>query len=235
LLDRFFHQLFEILENEEYSHLISWLPHGKGFVIHRKKEFAAEILPRHFKKAVKFTSFTRKLSRWGFSRASRGPETGAYFHRLFRRDNPKLVDQMASSSSGSSKYQSAPFQQQLFPDAQGMMAAPGGGMPMFPFMMGPNVSPQQQQLMLQQQMQMMQLQQMQLMQMQMQRQGQQGMPDGAGGLEGGNQSNEAGTVPARRPEDEQSELAESMAALDPTLPPVPALDDDSGLKLVDHV
>lgn len=71
----------DILSNEENQHVISWLPHGNGFVIHKKKTFANEVLPKYFK-ASKFTSFTRKLNRWGFSRVPRGPETGSYYHKV---------------------------------------------------------------------------------------------------------------------------------------------------------
>lgn len=56
-------QLIEILSKELYSDIISWLPHGKGFVILDKKRFGDEVLPKHFKQS-KFTSFTRKLNRW---------------------------------------------------------------------------------------------------------------------------------------------------------------------------
>lgn len=53
----------EILDNEMYSDIISWLPNGKGFRIKDKKRFADEVMPKHFDKA-RFTSFTRKLNRW---------------------------------------------------------------------------------------------------------------------------------------------------------------------------
>jgi hypothetical protein len=168
------YQLMDILANEEYTEVISWLPHGNGFAIHKKKTFASEILPRHFK-ASKFTSFTRKLNRWGFTRAARGPETGAYFHKLFRRDKPELCLQMTSNSGN--KYQSAPMQQHILPAVPGLMGVPpamyGGGMPFYmPVMMGGGAqfSPHQQQALWQQQMQVFQLQQMQMMHMQQQQQ-----------------------------------------------------------------
>ena len=167
-------QLLDILSNEAHADVISWLPHGTGFQIHKKKTFAAgtfhtnmdlsflpaclpfhlvlllmtgfsffkniftEILPIYFK-ASKFTSFTRKLNRWGFTRVPRGPETGAYFHKLFRRDKPELCLQMTSNSGN--KYQAHPMMMNpavalhhpppslLMP---GMM--PPGMPPMFPFM-----------------------------------------------------------------------------------------------------
>jgi len=88
----------ELLDNQQHSDVVAWLPHGKGFIIYQKKRFAGEILPRYFKQA-KFTSFTRKLNRWGFQRVSRGAETGAYFHQYFQRGNPRLCMQMCCQSA----------------------------------------------------------------------------------------------------------------------------------------
>jgi hypothetical protein len=165
----------DILSEEGQAEIISWLPHGNGFIIHKKKTFANDILPRYFK-ASKFTSFTRKLNRWGFSRVPRGPETGAYFHKLFRRDKSTLCMQMTSNSGN--KYQNNPLQQHLLPNVPGGMmqgGMPGVGYPFMPGMMPQgNLTPQQQQAMWQQQMQhMMQMQQMHMMQMQQQQRGQQ--------------------------------------------------------------
>lgn len=84
----------ELLSNEEHVDIITWLPHGKAFIIYKKKKFAADVLPRYFKQS-KFTSFTRKLNRWGFTRVTRGPETGAYYHKFFQRDEPRLCMQMS--------------------------------------------------------------------------------------------------------------------------------------------
>merc|ERR1712060_699342 len=69
-------RLLQILSEEENTDIICWLPHGNSFIVHDKKQFVEIILPRFFKEA-KFTSFTRKLNRWGFTRISRGVETGA--------------------------------------------------------------------------------------------------------------------------------------------------------------
>jgi len=91
-------RLMELLDNERHSDVVAWLPHGKGFIIYQKKRFANEVLPRYFKQA-KFTSFTRKLNRWGFQRVSRGAETGAYFHQYFQRGNPRLCMQMCCQSA----------------------------------------------------------------------------------------------------------------------------------------
>ena len=88
----------EILSNESHADIISFLPHGKGFMIYQKKRFANEILPKYFKEA-KFTSFTRKLNRWNFTRITRGPETGAYYHEYFQRGNLRLCMQMCCQNA----------------------------------------------------------------------------------------------------------------------------------------
>lgn len=84
----------EILSGDEHADVLTWVPHGKAFIIYKKKKFSAEVLPRYFKQS-KFTSFTRKLNRWGFSRVTRGPEAGSYFHKFFLRDQPHLSLQMS--------------------------------------------------------------------------------------------------------------------------------------------
>lgn len=88
----------EILSNESHADVVSWLTHGKGFMIYQKKRFAAEVLPNYFKQA-KFTSFTRKLNRWNFARITRGPETGAYYHEYFQQGNLRLCMQMCCQNA----------------------------------------------------------------------------------------------------------------------------------------
>eukprot|EP00567_Pseudictyota_dubia_P018574 CAMPEP_0197434278 /NCGR_PEP_ID=MMETSP1175-20131217/2027_1 /TAXON_ID=1003142 /ORGANISM="Triceratium dubium, Strain CCMP147" /LENGTH=550 /DNA_ID=CAMNT_0042962935 /DNA_START=230 /DNA_END=1882 /DNA_ORIENTATION=+ len=87
-------KLMEILSSTDHTDIISWLPHGRGFVILQKRRFASEVLPRYFRQS-KYTSFTRKLNRWGFRRVTRGPEAGAYYHELFQRDHPGLCLRMS--------------------------------------------------------------------------------------------------------------------------------------------
>jgi hypothetical protein len=204
-------QLMDILSEEGQAEIISWLPHGNGFIIHKKKTFANEILPKYFK-ASKFTSFTRKLNRWGFSRVPRGPETGAYFHKLFRRDKPTLCMQMTSNSGN--KYQNNPLQQHLLPNVQGGMmqgGMPGVGYPFMPGMMPQaNLTPQQQQAMWQQQMQhMMQMQQMHMMQMQQQQRGQQQPPTPQQAMQQGAASYQGGEGPTGTSEDAKKDQLET--------------------------
>lgn len=60
-------QLMKVLSKKENNDVIAWTPDGKSFLIVKPKAFVADILPNHFKQA-KYSSFTRKLHRWGFQR-----------------------------------------------------------------------------------------------------------------------------------------------------------------------
>jgi HSF-type DNA-binding len=95
------HQLREILDDPENAKWIAWLPHGRAFVITHKWEFAADVLPKYYNKLAKYSSFTRKLNRWGFVRVSRGPEIGAYYHPLVQQNEGRLVQQMTCFPSTS--------------------------------------------------------------------------------------------------------------------------------------
>lgn len=94
-------RLMEMLSNENNSDIVTWLPHGKAFLIIKKSKFNSYILPKYFN-GTKYSSFTRKLIRWGFDRISKGPETGAYFHRYFQRNNLDLVRKLICMRTRSS-------------------------------------------------------------------------------------------------------------------------------------
>jgi hypothetical protein len=87
-------RLMEILSDERYNDSISWLPHGRAFVIKNRKLFGETVMPKYFSRKAKYSSFTRKLNRWNFVRVSGGPELGAYYHEFFLRDKPQLAAQM---------------------------------------------------------------------------------------------------------------------------------------------
>jgi HSF-type DNA-binding len=97
--DIYIQQLMEVLDNEQNADIIGWLPHGRAFVIYRKQDFETDVLPKYFYKQSKYSSFTRKLNRWGFVRVTRGPETGAYYHRCFKRGEHRLCMQMSCHSN----------------------------------------------------------------------------------------------------------------------------------------
>jgi HSF-type DNA-binding len=97
-------RLMMILDDPTLSDIVTWLPHGRSFVIVRPDVFTDQVLPKYLppvdaRSSTKYPSFTRKLNRWGFRQATRGPDTGAFHHPLFRRDQPHLCLEMVCQRS----------------------------------------------------------------------------------------------------------------------------------------
>jgi hypothetical protein len=78
---------------EGIDDVVSWLPHGRSFIVHDKRKFVEEIMPRFFHQS-KFTSFQRQLNLYGFVRLTAGRDRGAYYHELFIRGRPDLCKTM---------------------------------------------------------------------------------------------------------------------------------------------
>jgi hypothetical protein len=75
-------KLLESASDEGFEDVISFLPHGKGFMIHKPEKFSEEILPKFFKTG-RLSSFHRQLNLYGFKRITYGADTGAFFHEHF--------------------------------------------------------------------------------------------------------------------------------------------------------
>eukprot|EP00985_Skeletonema_marinoi_P004296 scaffold1882_cov181-Skeletonema_marinoi.AAC.4 len=99
-------KLMNILSLRECHSSIRWMPNGRSFCIVDSKILVEKVLPVYFKEA-KYTSFTRKLNRWGFkhyslpinsagggSSATAEKEMSIYSHDKFRRDDPELCQTM---------------------------------------------------------------------------------------------------------------------------------------------
>jgi len=86
-------KLIEVLERSDTASVITWLPHGRSFIVRDTKLFVAEVLPRFFRQS-KFMSFTRQLNLWGFKRITKGVDSGAYYHELFLRGKAHLAKRM---------------------------------------------------------------------------------------------------------------------------------------------
>jgi hypothetical protein len=71
-------KLMEVLATEELNHIAQWTRTGRAFRIVDPDRFENEVLVLYFKRA-KFSSFLRKLRRWGFTRIYRGPDSGKCF------------------------------------------------------------------------------------------------------------------------------------------------------------
>lgn len=96
----FAQKLMHILSLKETQNAIRWMPNGCAFCIVDSQELVDTVLPKFFKEA-KYSSFTRKLNRWGFkhftlpaSEPSGDKEMSIYTHQQFLRDNPALCEMM---------------------------------------------------------------------------------------------------------------------------------------------
>mmetsp|Transcript_31554 Transcript_31554/g.65939 ORF Transcript_31554/g.65939 Transcript_31554/m.65939 type:complete len:437 (+) Transcript_31554:329-1639(+) len=89
---------------------ISWLPHGDAFLVRHPTECAETIVPLFFK-AAKFSSFTRKLYRWGFRQVEREHENGhllppdamIFASEHFKRDARHEMASMRSNTASGQK------------------------------------------------------------------------------------------------------------------------------------
>mmetsp|Transcript_16329 Transcript_16329/g.24072 ORF Transcript_16329/g.24072 Transcript_16329/m.24072 type:complete len:576 (-) Transcript_16329:155-1882(-) len=94
-VDKTFPQVLKnLLSCSEISHIVTWLPHGRSFIVQDTDEFVKSILPRFFRQSA-FRSFSRQLQLWEFRRVvSKGPDFGSYYHELFLRGKPHLMMRM---------------------------------------------------------------------------------------------------------------------------------------------
>jgi hypothetical protein len=98
-------RMHTLLSDPSVSDAITWLPNGRSFVVLRPDILSTQVLPRYFssERCVRYTSFTRKLNRWGFRQISQGSECGAFFHELFLREDPDACLDMVCAKSRKSK------------------------------------------------------------------------------------------------------------------------------------
>jgi len=86
-------KLYQLLESTEHCASISWLPHGRGFILKKPQEFLEKVMPRYFRQS-KLTSFQRQLNLYGFHRLTTGADKGGYYHERFLRGKPALCEDM---------------------------------------------------------------------------------------------------------------------------------------------
>eukprot|EP00563_Minutocellus_polymorphus_P019694 CAMPEP_0197719070 /NCGR_PEP_ID=MMETSP1434-20131217/2971_1 /TAXON_ID=265543 /ORGANISM="Minutocellus polymorphus, Strain CCMP3303" /LENGTH=394 /DNA_ID=CAMNT_0043303783 /DNA_START=124 /DNA_END=1308 /DNA_ORIENTATION=+ len=84
------HNMLSGVEAHGLTHIVSWQPHGRSFLVHKPQEFADHIMPQYFNQG-KFASFQRQLNLYGYKRLTRGPDTGSYYNELFLKGRPFLA------------------------------------------------------------------------------------------------------------------------------------------------
>jgi hypothetical protein len=78
--------LMDLLFDDEYSEIVTFLPDGLSFGIINAKVFADEVMPKVLGIRT-FSSFVRKLHRWGFERIleKKTHDVDVFRHHLFRK------------------------------------------------------------------------------------------------------------------------------------------------------
>ena len=67
------------LEHHDYGHVVSWMPHGRAFKVHKPQTFEKELCPLYFGHA-RYSSFLRALNNYGFKHLSRGVDRNCKCH-----------------------------------------------------------------------------------------------------------------------------------------------------------
>lgn len=83
-------RILDQLERDGQDDVLSWLPHGRAFIVHDVERFVEEILPLHFNQ-TKYSSFQRQCHMYHMLRISNGADKGAYYHHQFQRGRPDLA------------------------------------------------------------------------------------------------------------------------------------------------
>jgi HSF-type DNA-binding len=87
------HGMLDYAQETGKCDVLSWLPHGRAFLVNDKERFVTEVLPLFFQLQKEYASFQRQLNIYGFMRLTKsGPDQNAYYHPLFLRGRPNLCN-----------------------------------------------------------------------------------------------------------------------------------------------
>jgi len=103
------HTLLEDAEHAGQQDIVSWLPDGNGFKVHKPNEFCQVIMPKYFRQS-KYESFTRQLYIYGFSKIElKGPSQGGFSHPYFVKDNRALCLSLGRNRAGDRRRKKPPI------------------------------------------------------------------------------------------------------------------------------
>jgi len=92
-------KVHKILSIPEFSHIVSWMPHGRSWKVLKPKLFKEIVMPKYFPHQSKYSSFTRQVNGWNFRRITRGPDRFTYYHMFFVKDFPQEAMKMTRGLS----------------------------------------------------------------------------------------------------------------------------------------
>lgn len=80
-------KLYAILAQKEFQEIISWLPHGRSWRVHKPSLFETRVMPLFFEYS-NYHSFNRLINAWSFRRITSGIDRGSYYHEV---STPRLI------------------------------------------------------------------------------------------------------------------------------------------------
>jgi hypothetical protein len=83
-------RILDKLECEQQTATLSWLDHGRAFIVRDVAKFVEDLAPVYFN-LTKYSSFQRQCHMYHFQRITCGPDKGAYHHPSFLRGRPDLA------------------------------------------------------------------------------------------------------------------------------------------------
>jgi hypothetical protein len=92
------HRMLQDAKREGFDHIVSWIHGGTAFKVHDIPLFMEKIMPIYFDQS-KFESFRRQLNLYGFTRVTKGPSRGMYYHQDFVQNDPSLCQNITRPKS----------------------------------------------------------------------------------------------------------------------------------------
>jgi HSF-type DNA-binding len=87
-------KMHAILSRADLHDVVSWMPHGRAWRVHKPKDFESRVIPLYFEH-VKYSSFIRQANGWGFHRITVDSlDRNGYYHPMFLRGLPHLCKNM---------------------------------------------------------------------------------------------------------------------------------------------
>ncbi|CAB9521026.1 shock factor protein HSF8 [Seminavis robusta] len=85
-------QLYGMLHSDQQhlGNIVSFLPHGRAFVVHNIERFSNDVLPVWFMD-LDWEAFQHRLRLFGFHRITQGPDQGAFYNECFLRGRYHLA------------------------------------------------------------------------------------------------------------------------------------------------
>mmetsp|Transcript_7970 Transcript_7970/g.11442 ORF Transcript_7970/g.11442 Transcript_7970/m.11442 type:complete len:295 (-) Transcript_7970:46-930(-) len=101
-----YNMLEEVSLSSDEASIVSWMPHGRAFRVHKPKKFVSTIMVHKFRQ-TKWPSFQRQLHLYGFRRITQGVDKGAYYHESFIRGYREITRTMTFSRVKGTKVRKA--------------------------------------------------------------------------------------------------------------------------------